>query len=199
MFESVFDGFDVAEHHGGGGGEAVFMGDFHDFEPLVAGGFEGGDTFTDAVDEDFAASAGDGAEAGLGELADDIVERELEDFAEVDELTGAEAVDIDCGEFVTEVIEEVEVPIDGEVGVVSALEEDLGSSLGEGFLDFLVEFIEGDDVGVGVPGDAVEGAELAVDVADIGVIDIAVDDVADDVVAAVIEGGSFGEVTPVVG
>jgi hypothetical protein len=83
--------------------------------------------------------------------------------------------------------------------VVAAVEEDLSSALGERFVDFLVEFIEGDDIGVGVTGDAVEGAELAVDVTDIGVIDVTVDNIGNDVVALVIEGGGFGEVSAVVG
>jgi len=46
----------------------------------------------------------------------------------------------------------------------------------------------GDHVGIGVLLGAVEGAKLAVDVADVGVVDVAVDDVGDDLVPASVEG-----------
>ena len=73
--------------------------------------------------------------------------------------------------------------------MMPALHEDLRAAQGEGLLDLLVDLIEGDDVGVGVVFDAVEGAELAIDVADVGVIDVAIDDVGDDLVAAIVVGG----------
>ena len=41
---------------------------------------------------------------------------------------------------------------------------------------------------------AIKRAELAIDIADVGVIDVAIDDVSDDVISAAIVGGSIGAV-----
>ena len=46
------------------------MRDIHDFEPIVAHRFQRRDAFADAVDENLAAAAGNGAEAGCFELAE---------------------------------------------------------------------------------------------------------------------------------
>ena len=56
-----------------------------------------------------------------------------------------------------------------------------------------------DDVGIVVLFHAVKRAELAIDVADVGVIDIAVNDVGDDVVAAPVEILRLGELAAAVG
>ena len=109
MFDAVVDAFDVAEHHGGGAVEAEAVGDAHDFEPVVGVALERGDGVADFVDEDFAAAAGDGAESGVLEAADDFLERHAEDFGEVVELGGREAVDVDGGVVGADVVEEVEV------------------------------------------------------------------------------------------
>ena len=64
MFDAVFNRFHVAKHHRGAGIEAEPMGDVHDFQPVVAHGFERGNALAHAVHEDFAAAAGNGAESG---------------------------------------------------------------------------------------------------------------------------------------
>lgn len=199
MFDAVFGGLDVAEHHGGAGVEAETVGDVHDFEPVVAHGFEGGDALADAVNEDFAAAAGYGAEAGGDELADDFFEGKIEDFAEVDKFAGAEAVDVDGGELLFDVAEEVEIPLHGKFWMMAALHEDLRAAEVEGFLNFLIDDVVSNDVGIIIFLDAIEGAELAIDVADVGVIDVAIDDVGGDLVAAAVEVGGFGELAAMVG
>ena len=56
-----------------------------------------------------------------------------------------------------------------------------------------------DDVGIVVFFGAIKRAELAIDIADIGVIDVAIDDVGDDLVAAAIVQIFSQAVTPPVG
>jgi hypothetical protein len=81
---------------------------------------------------------------------------------------------------------------------MAALHQDLRAAQIEGLLDFVIEFVKGDDVGVGILFDAVKSAELAIDVADVGVIDVAIDDVGGDFVAFASEVGSLGELTAAV-
>jgi len=83
--------------------------------------------------------------------------------------------------------------------MMAALHENLGAPEREGFRDLIVHLGERDHIGVGVLFDAVEGAEFAVNVADVRVIDIAIDIEGDDVVAAPGVGGGFGELAAAVG
>ena len=80
-----------------------------------------------------------------------------------------------------------------------ALHENLRAPKREGFGNLFVQTGEGDDVGVIVLLDAVEGAEFAIDVADVGVIDVAIDDVSGDLVAAAIVSVFLGELAAVIG
>ena len=80
------------------------MADVHDFEPIIAHRFEWGDSLANAIDQNFAAAAGNGAEAGFSEVGNDCFERKVEDFAEVDEFARAETVNINRWEFLMNVI-----------------------------------------------------------------------------------------------
>ena len=70
----------------------------HDFEPVVAHRLERRDALAHAVHENFPAAAGNRAEAGRLEIADDFFQRLVEHFAEMDELARAEAVDVEARE-----------------------------------------------------------------------------------------------------
>ena len=116
-----------------------------------------------------------------------LVQRQSEDFAEMDELAGAEAVDVDLRKPGLHVGEQVEVPLEAQPGVMPALQQDLRAALGKGLLDLPVHLLERDHVGIRILLRPVKRAELAVDVADVGIVDVAVDDVGDDLVAAPVE------------
>ena len=76
-------------------------------------------------------------------------------------------------------------------GMMAALHEDLRAADGLELLDFLADLLGREDVVFVVALGAHERAELAIDVADVGVIDVAVDDVGDDLVAAAVVGGAL--------
>ena len=82
-----------------------------------------------------------------------------------------------------------------EPGMVATLHEDLGAAECDGFFNLFVNLVERDYVGIVILFDPVKCTELAINVADIGVIDIAIDDVGDDFVPAAVVGGGFGEFT----
>ena len=80
-----------------------------------------------------------------------------------------------------DVAHQLEVPLEGDVRVVSSLEEDLDPADRLALVDLGADLLEAQDVPFGVPGPAVERAELAIGDADVGVVDVPVDDVGDDV------------------
>ena len=61
--------------------------------------------------------------------------------------------------------------------MVTALHEHLCPTQRQSLFNLPVELIQGNDVGIGIFLTPPEGAELAVDVANVGVIDVAVHDV----------------------
>ena len=104
--------------------------------------------------------------------------RQAEHGGEVIELRRREAVDVDRGMVRADVVQQLEVVVDRELGVMAALHENLRAAdrfeLGDLRADLLVG---SENVVVLVALRAHERAELAVDVADVRVIDVAVDDV----------------------
>ncbi len=68
--------------------------------------------------------------------------------------------------------------------MMPALHQNLRAAERDGFLDLFVDLVMSDHVGVVVARDAVERAELAIDVADVGIVDVAVNDIGDDLVPA---------------
>lgn len=115
--------------------------------PVIA--FRGEYPAADGVDQDFAATARDAAKPGGGEVAEEGLHRFVEEGGEGDEFRGTEAVDIESRVAVTDVGQEVEVPLLAKFRMVAALQEDLSAAVLLGFLHLPVEFLEGNDVGIG--------------------------------------------------
>ena len=89
-------------------------------------------------------------------------------------LRGAEAVDIDLGKVGLDVVEQLLVPLELEVGMQPALHQDLVAAQRNRLADLLEQHVAVEHVGVGVIDLAVEGAEVADGRADIRVVDVAV-------------------------
>ena len=78
-----------------------------------------------------------------------------------------------------DVAHQLEVPLERNVRIVAALEQNLDAANGLTLVDLGADLLEAQDVAFVVLGPAIECAELAVGDADIGVIDIPIDDVGD--------------------
>ncbi len=78
--------------------------------------------------------------------------------------------------------------------MVATLQEELLAPVGEGFLDLLLILLDAGDVGLFVPGPAVEVAELAVGDTDVGGIAVAVDDPGDRLLRHRLEAELVGDV-----
>src|SRR5438105_9437410 len=117
----------------------------------------------------------------------------------MDELAGAETVNINLGKLVFDMRKEVKIPLQSQLGMMPALHENLRAALPDCFLNFFVDLLMRDYVGVIVAFHAVKRAKLAIDIADVRVVDVSINDIGDDPVAASLVGRSFGQLTPPVG
>ena len=98
-------------------------------------------------------------------LAGDVLDLARRERVQVDRVAGLDRP------------EQILVPLDAEVGVVAALHEDGGAAERQRLLDLLEDDGLGQRVALaGVARPAVERAELAVGVTDVGVVQVAVDD-----------------------
>src|ERR1044071_3951255 len=112
------------------------------------------------------------------------------------ELRRAEAVDVYVGIFFADVPEQFEVPIERQPWMVPPLHQDLNTAGRGKFVEFLVELLPAEHVVIFVFLGAIERAELAVNVADVGIVDVAIDNVSDDLAAALIITGGLRQVAP---
>lgn len=181
VLDAILDRLDVTEHHRNAAGEAELMGGVHYAHPLGGVRLQRCDAVAHAVHEDFPAATWNGAKPGGDKVPEDLLNRLVEELGEGDHFAGAEAMDVEAGEFFADVRQQVEIPLFGQLGVMPTLHEDLVAAQRNGFLDLAVHFSVRNHVGVGVLLGAPEGAELAVNVADVGVVDVAVHDVGDRV------------------
>ena len=81
-----------------------------------------------------------------------------------------------------DVAHQVQVPLERDVRVVAALDEDLDATERLGLLDLRTDLLERQRVPLAVFWPAVKGAEPAVGDADVRVVDVPVDDIRDDAV-----------------
>ena len=151
----------------------------HDPEPLRGGRLLRRDDLADAVDEDLGAAAGDRVEPGVAQARQRLGDRELGAAGGVLHLGGRERVQVDLVARLDR-REEILVVVHPEIGMVAALHEQAGAAERERLLDLLEDHRLRQQVALApVTGTAVEGAEVAVRVADVRVVQVAVDDEGD--------------------
>ena len=199
MLDPVLQRLHMAEHHRRRRTQPQPMRRVHHLQPIVAHGFERRDAPPHPVHQYFPAPAGDRSQSRPDEPRDDLLQRHSEDLPEMDEFARTEAVNVDRGELLFYMRQQILVPLQRELGMMAALHQDLRAAPREGFLNLPVHFLQRDDVGAGVALRAVKGAEFAIDIADVGVVDIAVHDVGDDPVAAAVVGRRAGQLAAAMG
>ena len=86
---------DVAEHHRAGRPAAELVPDAVHFEPFVGQRLVLRQLLADAIDEDFAAAAGQAAQAGVLQPLQHLAQRQLVELVEVPDLRRAEGVQVD--------------------------------------------------------------------------------------------------------
>src|SRR5689334_11028376 len=92
-------------------------------------------------------------------------------------LRRTKSVDVDMRIFVADVMQKIQVPLQRQFWMVSALHENLNTAHLGKFVQLLIDLFERENVMIRIPFSAIKCAELAIDVANVGVIDVAIDDV----------------------
>ena len=159
----------------------------HHLEPLRGVDLVRAQNGADLVVEDLRGGARQRAEAGVLQPAQEGLERDAERRRALPHLERRERVDVHVGRRFLHRAAEVEIGLAGVVGVDAALHADFGGAALPGLDHAALHLVEPEVVGLAaqVLGQLAlgEGAELALEVADVGVVDVAVDDVGDDVAA----------------
>ena len=125
MLDPFRQRLDVAEHHGGRADAAQFVPDAHHVQPVVGQRFAAGDRPADAVDQDLRPAAGDAAQPGGLQPLEHGPQRQLVDLREVVDFRRAEAVHVDLREAALDVVQQLLVPVQLELRVQAALQQDL--------------------------------------------------------------------------
>src|SRR6266404_979682 len=179
VLDAVFDGLHVPEHHRRRGVQPEAMGNLHHAQPLVAHALQRSNALAHAVDEDFTAAAGDGSQTSLLKAANHFFYRHLEHVREMVELRWRKTVDVYLGKVATNVLQEVQVVIDAELRMMSALHQYLDATDRHQLLDLLAHLLGREYVRIIVALLAHERAEGAIHIAYVRVVDIAVNNIRD--------------------
>ena len=99
---------------------------------------------------------------------------------QVNDFGRRERVQAKCRVALLDGAEQILVPLNRQVGVVAALQQQLVAADRDRLVDLAEDLLEAEDVAVRGPDRAIERAEVAAGDADIRVVDVTVDDVAHD-------------------
>ncbi len=178
VLDAVGEGLDASEHHRGCRRDVELVRLSHDAEPLIRGRLLGRDVRADAVDEYLGTAAWKRVQPGVSQALEHGRHWEPRQPGQVPDLRRAESVHVD-GISRLELAKHPFVPLERQVRVHAALQQDRRTLERDGLLDLRVELVGREDVRVGVVGVAIERAEAAAGDAHVGVVDVAVDDEGD--------------------
>ena len=179
MLDPIREGFPNAVHHRDGRLETQVVRDLHDLEPAIGSCFLARDLIADALYQDLATAAGDRVESRCHQRPDDFLDRHAEPAREEIDFRWREAVDVNRV-VPLDVPEQIEIPLERDVGVVTALHQNLHAADRFQLVDLAADFFVRQQVALGMFGPAIERAEFAVRDADVGVVDVSIDDVRHD-------------------
>ncbi len=174
MLDPVAGVVDVAVHHRARRRDAHPVGGADDLDPGLRGQLALGEHPADVVVEDLGGGAGDGVEARLAGLDQEVLEGQPGARGAVDDLHRGEGVHVHLRDARLHRRGEVEVRRAGQLGVDAALHAHLGGAEVPRLLGPVGDLVEGERVGVGIGTPLGERAEPAADVADVGEVDVAV-------------------------
>ena len=181
VLQALLERLDGAVHHRGGRAQTGVVGVAHHAEPFIGGGLAVAvEQLPDAIDEDLSAASGNAVEPGVDQAADHLGHRQAGQPGDVDHLGWRERVQAELGISSLDGAEQVLVPGEGNIGIVSALKQQLVAADGNRLVDLPEDLIEGEDVALAGADRTVERAEVAPRDADVRVVDVAIDDVGDD-------------------
>ena len=176
VLDALFERLDVPVHHRRRRRDAEPVRFAHDAEPVGRLRLLRRDDVAHAVDEDLRSASGDRVEARVAQPRQCLGDRELGAACDVLDLGRREHVQVNAVPLLDRA-EEILVELDAEVRVMAALHEERGAADRQRLLDLLEDDRLRKEVALAaVARTAVEGAEVAVRVADVRVVDVPVDD-----------------------
>ena len=158
------------------------MRGLHDREPLIGNDLVGADDGPHLVVEDLCGGAGQRTQSGLLQLLEEVGHGSAERRRPLPDLQRREGMDVDRGLCLLDSAADREIGLAGVVGMDAALEADLGCAAIPGLAypphDLLQWQVVGPAAQILAHLALGEGAELAAEVADVGVVDVAVHHIA---------------------
>ncbi len=172
-----------AVHHRRRRAQSRAVGMTHHVEPFVSGRLAVAvQQPAHAIDEDLGAAAGNAVEADRDQPVDHAGHRQPRQTRQVDHLGRRQGVQPKCRVARLHRSEQVLVPLDRQVGIVPALQQQLAAAERDGLVDLAEDFVEPEHVPFRRSDRTVERAEVAARDADVRVVDVAIDDVGDDAI-----------------
>ncbi len=185
MARPMLVALDMAEHDRHRAPQADAVRRFHDLQPFGGLDLVGADDRADLVVEDLGGGAGQGAEPGVAQFAQEIGEAAAERLGALPHFEGREGMDMHARHRLLDRAADPEIGSAGIFRMDAALQADFGGAALPGFLDAADDLVHIEVVGPAAQILAElalrEGAELAAEIADVGVVDVAGDDVGDGV------------------
>ena len=182
VVDPIFISFADAEHHSGGSPHAELMCGAVHIEPIVSEAFEARDFVADFVVENFSAATRNGIKSGITQAADGVFDAQAADIGDANNLRGGEAMQMHLREALLQATQEGLVPVNLQVGMQSALQQNAGAAQLHSLAHFVVDGLEIEDVSLCCQfalERAIESAESTIFSAEVGVVDVAVDNVRD--------------------
>src|SRR4030095_15535244 len=95
-------------------------------------------------------------------------------------LRRTKPVNIDVRIFFPNVTQKIDVPLEGQFRMMPPLHQNLNTTDGGKFVEFLIDLLEREDVTILILLRSLKCADLAVDIHNVRVIDVSIDDVGDN-------------------
>src|SRR6202022_3059433 len=108
-------------------------------QPLLSIALERCNPISHVINQDFASPTRDRSKSGLFEPQDNFTQRQPEYFSKMIKLRRTECVNVDLRILLPDVIQQVEVIVDAQLRVVTALHQYLDPSDGYTFINLLID------------------------------------------------------------
>ncbi len=112
-----------------------------------------------AIDQDFRPAAGQTAQAGSFQSPQNHFDAQGRYLGDVPDFRRTETVHVEGGKMQLDAAEQIFIPIDFQIRIHPALQEDLVAAQADRLFDFAIKFIVFDDITLAVAGRAIKRAK----------------------------------------
>src|SRR5262249_55264709 len=149
-----------------------------------------------SIHQNFSSSARNRSKAGVLELLNYLTHRHSKDLRKVVKLRRAERVNVDLWIFLPDVMQQVQVVVYSQLGVMTALHQNLNPAYPNEFVNFLVNLFVTQDIVVRIPLSPVKRAKFTINITDVRVVDVAINYIGNDFASPAIKSMLLRHLTP---